>query len=215
MKLHEEFLIAEQVGTVWKFFEQPEQVANCLPGVELVEVLDQDNVNVRVMQAVGPLTATFDARVSVLERIPEEMIRFRAAGRSIRGAIGNVRTENTVVLRDLPDGTSVSIDGEMVLAGALGSVGQKVLTRQASNVTAQFAANLQRALRGEAPVPAGVGVRTQPGPDGIPLAGVPAASGGWWPTLTPERWSQAAAALSAVSALLSAIVLVRQRRRPQ
>jgi carbon monoxide dehydrogenase subunit G len=215
MKLHEEFLIAEQVGTVWKFFEQPEQVANCMPGVEHVEVVDKDNVDVRVMQAVGPLTATFDARISVLERVPEEMIRFRAAGRSVRGAIGNVRTENTVLLRDLPDGTSVSIDGEMVLAGALGSVGQKVITKQASKATAEFAANLQRALRGEAPVLAGAGVRARTAPDGIPVTGVPAAGGGRWPTLTPERWSQAAAALSAVSALLSAIVLVRQRRRPQ
>jgi uncharacterized protein len=215
MKLHEEFLIAEQVGTVWKFFEQPERVANCMPGVEHVEVLDRDNVNVRVMQAVGPLTATFEARVSVLERVPEEMIRFRAGGRSIRGAIGNVRTENTVVLRDLPDGTSVSIDGEMVLAGALGSVGQKVIARQASKVTSEFAANLQRALRGEAPVLAGAAVRAGPEPDGIPVTGVPARSAWRWPTPTPERWSQAAAAMSAVSALLSAIVLVRQRRRPR
>ena len=213
MKLHEEFLVAEQVGTVWKFFEQPEQVANCMPGVEHVEVLDKNNVHVRVMQSVGPLMATFDARVTVLERLPEEMIRFRAAGRSIRGAIGNVRTENTVVLRDMPDGTSVSIDGDMVLAGALGSVGQKVITKQASKVTAEFAANLQRALRGESPVLAGTGARARPALDGVQVTGLAAASRGRRPALTPERWSQVAAALSAVSAVLSAIVLVRQRRR--
>jgi uncharacterized protein len=215
MKLHEEFLVAEQVGTVWKFFEQPEQVASCMPGVELVEVLDADNVHVRLMQGVGPLTATFDARVSVLERVPEQMIRFRAAGRSVRGAVGNVRTENTVVLRDLPDGTSVSIDGEMVLAGALGSVGQKVIAKQASKVTAEFAANLQRALRGEAPGLDSVGIRAQPAPAGIPLSETPATSRGRRPAPTPERWSQAAAALSAASALLSAIVLVRELRRPR
>jgi uncharacterized protein len=215
MKLHEEFLVAEQVGAVWKFFEQPEQVASCMPGVEHVEVLDQDNVNVRVMQSVGPLTATFDARVTVLERVPEEMIRFRAAGRSIRGAAGNLRTENMVVLRDLPAGTSVSIDGHVALAGALGSVGQKVIARQASKVTAEFAANLQRALRGEPPVLAGAGKLARPAADGAQVSEAPAPSRGRWPTVTPERWSQAAAALSAVSAVLSGIVLVRQRRRPR
>jgi uncharacterized protein len=213
MKLHEEFLVADQVAVVWKFFEQPEQVASCMPGVEHVEVLDQDNVNVRVMQSVGPLTATFDARVTVLERVAGEMIRFRATGRSIRGAVGNVRTENMVVLRDLPDGTCVSIDGDMALAGALGSVGQKVIARQASRVTAEFAANLQRALRGEPPVLAGAQTRDRPASGSGHVPEAPVAGRGRWPELTPERWSQAAAVLSAVSAVLSVIVLVRQSRR--
>ena len=214
MKLHEEFLVAEQVGTVWRFFEQPELLAGCMPGVEHLEVVDSDNVRVRVMQGIGPLTATFDARVTVVERVPEKVIRFRAAGRSIRGAVGNVRTENTVVLRELPDGTSVSIDGDMVLAGALGSVGQKVIAKQASRVTAEFAANLQRALRGEPLVLAGAGVGARPVLDAAPATGPAAASRGRLPALTPERWGQVAAALSAASAVLSAIVLVRQRRRP-
>jgi uncharacterized protein len=212
MKLHEEFLVAEQIGTVWNFFEQPGQVAACMPGVEHLEVLDEDNVRVRIMQGVGPWTATFDARVTVLERVPETMIRFQAAGRSIRGAAGNVRTQNTVVLRELPDGTSVSIDGDMVLAGPLGSVGQKVITRQAGKVTAEFAANLQRALRGEPLAPAGATAGARPVPEGAQVTGLAEVGQGRWPTLAPERWSQVAAALSAVSAVLSAIALARQRR---
>ena len=212
MKLHEEFLVDEQVRAVWKFFEQPEQVASCVPGVEQVDALEDDNVQVRVTQSVGPLTATFDAKVTVLERVPEEMIRFRAAGRSISGAIGNVRTENTVVLRNLPAGTGVSIDGDMVLAGALGSVGQKVIAKQASKVTAEFAANLQRALRGEAPILPGAGEQASPAAGSTQIAGRTGISVRWR-ALSPERWSQIAAALSGVSALLSVIVLIRQRRR--
>ncbi len=145
MRLHEEFVVAEPVGTVWKFLEQPESVAGCLPGVEYVRVLDDENVHVRATQSVGPMTATFDAKVTVLERVPEQLIRFRAAGRSVRGSVGNVRTETTVRLRGAPEGTSVAVDGDMVLAGAIGSVGQKVIARQASKVTAEFAANLRRA----------------------------------------------------------------------
>lgn len=213
MKLHEEFMVAEPVGNVWRFFEQPEHVATCMPGVEHVTVLDDQNVQVRATQNVGPMTATFDARVTVLERIPGELIRFRAAGKSIRGAAGNVRTESTVLLRALPEGTNVTIDGSMVLAGALGSVGQKVIAKQASKVTAEFAANLRSALSGElAALP---GSRGQPGP----LTAAPLAAGSI-PSTTfpppppaPDPWSRVAAALSAVSAVLTVIVLVRQRRR--
>ncbi|MGH3204149.1 MAG: CoxG family protein, partial [Streptosporangiaceae bacterium] len=151
MKVHEEFTVTEPVGAVWMFFGEPESVASCMPGVEEVTVLDHDNVQVRATQSVGPMTATFEARVTVLERVTDELIRFRAAGQSVRGAIGNMRMENTVRMRGTAEGTSVLVDGDLVLAGALGSVGQKVVARQAGKVTAEFAANLQRALSGEGP----------------------------------------------------------------
>jgi uncharacterized protein len=211
MKLHEEFVVAEPVGTVWKFFEQPESVARCMPGVEYVNVMDAQNVQVRATQSVGPMTATFDAKVTVLERVPEEMIRFRAAGRSVRGAMGNMRTESTVLLHGFPGGTSVAVDGEMVLAGPLGSVGQKIVAKQASRVTAEFAANLQRALGGEALPPVGAGVPAGPRAPGARPGEVPAGSP--FPSAAPDWWSRAAVALGAVSVLLNVLVLVRLRRR--
>ena len=152
MKLHEEFSVAHDVEDVWKFFEQPEAVAACMPGVESVTVLDEDNVQVRATQSIGPMSATFEAKVAVLERVPLELIRFRVTGRSVRGAIGNLRTENTLGLSVCDGGTLIALDGELALAGALGSVGQKVVAKQAGKVTAEFSANLERALNGEPPV---------------------------------------------------------------
>jgi carbon monoxide dehydrogenase subunit G len=220
MKMQQEFTVAEPVSAVWKFFDEPEAVASCLPGVEQVKVLDGDNVQVRATQSLGPMTATFEAKVTVLERVTEELIRFRATGRSVRGAVGNLRTENTVRLHAVAGGTSVVVDGDLVLAGALGSVGQKVVSRQAAKVTAEFAANLQRALNGESAGPVtgrdALFQPAQPGqertarwpgmrPDG------PAAPGG----PSGDRWGKAAAALSGASVVLSAVILIRQLRRGQ
>jgi carbon monoxide dehydrogenase subunit G len=217
MRMQQEFTVAEPVSAVWKFFDQPEAVAGCMPGVEQVTVLDADNVRVRVTQSLGPMTATFEAKVTVLERVTEELIRFRATGKSVRGAIGNLRTENTVRLRAAAGGTSVLVDGDLVLAGALGSVGQKVVSRQAAKVTAEFAANLQRALSGEPPAPV-------TGRDGVLQ---PAAAGAGraarWPWARPDgrpvpagpssdRWGKAAVALSGASVVLSVFILIRQRR---
>lgn len=220
MRMQQEFTVAQPVNAVWKFFDEPESVAGCMPGVEQVTVLDEDNVQVRATQSLGPMTATFEAKVTVLERVTDELIRFRATGKSVRGAVGNLRTENTVRLRSTADGTSVLVDGDLVLAGALGSVGQKVVSRQAAKVTAQFAANLQRALSGEAAAPAamvtGGNGAAQPAevgharttrwrrtrPDGLAApAGPPA-----------DRWGKAAVALSGASVVLSVIILIRQRR---
>jgi uncharacterized protein len=225
MRMQQEFTVAEPVSAVWKFFDEPEAVAGCLPGVEQVTILDGDNVQVRATQSLGPMTATFEAKVTVLERVTEELIRFRATGKSVRGAVGNLRTENTVRLRAVADGTSVVVDGDLVLAGALGSVGQKVVSRQAAKVTAEFAANLQRALNGEAAAPAG----PVTGRDGLQPA-LPAGAGqgrtARWPGMRPDgraapagasgdRSGKAAVALSGASVALSALILIRQLRRGQ
>ena len=229
MRLYEEFRVEEPPSTIWEFFEQPELVANCVPGLESLTVVDPDVVTVRATQRIGPMTATFDAKITVVERVPGELIRFNAVGKSVRGAIGNVRTSNTVRLRADEDGTLVTVEGDVILAGALGSVGQKVVAKQAANVTAEFAANLQRALGGEALVAAGAtlsGAGAAPGKGTTgreaPSLGVqvPAASGfqparePWGGVTGPQDpWIRIAAALSALSAVLSIIVLVCERRR--
>jgi uncharacterized protein len=203
VKLHQEFTVAEPIETVWRFFEEPEAVANCMPGVEKVTVLDPDNVQVRATQSVGPMTATFDAKVTVLERVTDELIRFRSTGKSVRGAVGNVRTENTVRLRGSAEGTTVAVDGDVVLAGPLGSVGQKVVARQADKVTAEFAANLRRALNGELPSPPEA--RAGGTVSGDRTIVTPASA-------SPDRWSRVAAALSGASLVVSVLILIRQRK---
>jgi uncharacterized protein len=214
MQLNEEFHVEQPVATVWEFFEQPELVARCVPGVESIDVVDADHVSVRATQSIGPLTATFDAKITVLERVPHELIRFSATGKSVRGASGNIRASNAVHLRAAGDGTIVSVDGDVVLAGALGSVGQKIVAKQAGKVTAQFAQNLKRVLSGD-----GDGVGVLAGEDvPVPRDAASVRRGGTAHeappvAMRPDQWSRVAAALSAASCLISLIVLLRSRRR--
>jgi hypothetical protein len=205
MRLHEEFQVGEPVDIVWTFFEQPEQVAKCMPGVEDVTVRDADNVDVRATQSIGPMSATFEASVAVLERVPGKMIRFQATGKSVRGASGHIRSTNEVRLIGADGTTTVTIDGDVILAGALGSVGQKIVAKQAGKVTAQFAENLQSALRGE-PLPTAASRRpTRNATTATSIDGT-----GTAPT---DYWTRVAAVMSTVSAILSLIAVVRTRRR--
>jgi carbon monoxide dehydrogenase subunit G len=213
MKLREEFHVAKPVGDVWSFFEQPERVAACLPGVENVTVVDPDNVNVRATQSLGPMKATFDTKIKIVERVPGELIRFTATGRTVKGALGNVRASNSVQLEPVDGSTRVIVEGDIVLAGALGSVGQKVVSRQAGKMTAEFARNLDVMLNGgriedaaEKPRQRS-GIPTGQSSPGAPMTAPPLPV----PTYVPapvDPWSRAAAALSLVSALVSIIVLV-------
>ena len=208
MKLREEFEVAEPVATVWTFFEQPERVAQCMPGVEQLTVVTPDDIEVRLTQSVGPMTATFAANIAIVERVQEKLIGFTATGKSVRGAMGNVRAGVTVQLEAAGDRTVVMVEGDVALAGALGSVGQKVVAKQAGKVTGQFARNLEQALGGGSAAAA------------TTAAAAPAAVRATGSALPPvsdppagDPWSKVAAALSAVSVVLSIVALRRGRRR--
>ena len=112
-------------------------------------MVDADNSRVRVTQAVGPMSATFDLKMRITERDPGGSMQFTAIGRSVRGAAGNVRSTNTVQLEAAEGGgTRVTLDGDLALGGMLGSVGQKVVAKQAGKVTRSFAEALERELTG-------------------------------------------------------------------
>ena len=164
MKVEESFVIDQPQERLWSFFERVDQVARCVPGVDAVEQLDADNSSVRVTQAVGPMTATFDLKMRITERRPQELMRFTAIGRAVRGAAGNVRSVNTVRLEPVPDGTRVALEADVALGGMLGSVGQKVVAKQAGKMTGAFADALERELRGgDGAAPAGDAPAPAPG----------------------------------------------------
>lgn len=149
MKVKEEFVIAESPDALWEFFEQLDQVARCVPGVEEVTVVDADNSRLRVTQSLGPMTATFDIKMRITARDPGRSMEFTAVGRSVRGAAGNLRATHVVRLEDGGQGsTRVLLEGDLALGGMLGSVGQKVVAKQASIVTQSFAEALQQQLSG-------------------------------------------------------------------
>jgi uncharacterized protein len=150
LKVEQSFEIAEPRERLWEFFEQVDEVAKCVPGVESVEVIDADNSKVRVTQSVGPMTATFDLKMRITEREPQERMQFTAIGRAVKGAAGNLRSNNTVTLQPTDAGTRVDLVADLAMGGVLGSVGQKVIAKQASAVTRDFMSSLERAVRGEA-----------------------------------------------------------------
>lgn len=154
MKVQEQFVVPRPATTVWEFFEQVDRVARCVPGVEKVTVVDDENSRVRVTQAVGPMTATFDMKMRITAREPGRSMEFTGIGRSIRGAAGNVRSTNRVQLEEVENGsTRVLLESDVALGGMLGSIGQKVVAKQATLVTESFARTLEQELSGGGGVP--------------------------------------------------------------
>ena len=148
MKYRHEFRVREPRDKVWQFFEQPLEVAQCMPGVEQAEPLegDDDSYSVRATQKLGPMSTTFQAKVRITERVAGARIAFTATGKAVRGAVGNFRAQNAVTLTEAGGETGVAVEGEVALAGVLGTVGNAVINKHAAKVTVEFARNLELAL---------------------------------------------------------------------
>lgn len=207
MKFRQEFRVSEPLDAVWRFFEQPLGVAECIPGVETADAIEPDRIAVRITQKLGPMSATFEAKVRITERVAGERIAFTSTGKAVRGAVGNFRTTNLVLLRPAGVETDVVVQSDAALAGVLGAIGHKVIAKQAEKVTAAFAENLQRALSGTSSVDSAsrASIRS-PASEHVGHANAvhaaALASGGNW-------WTKAAAIFSAATMLIGLLILWR------
>lgn len=218
MKVTQEFTVASDRKSVWAFFEQPRRVAECVPGVESVEEIEPDQFRVLVTQKVGPISATFRAKVTVAEKVANESMRLVSTGQVARGAAGSFRSDIVVRLLSEGERTRVRVDGEVALAGILGSVGQSVVERQAAALARVFAENLAARLNpSSADSPVG---STEPAIPPVsvaaPVAGRAVAAAA--PVAAPdleravaraEFWSKFAASTSAAALAVALVVLGR------
>lgn len=149
MKFRQEFIVPEKIEDVWLFFETPLLVAKCIPGIDKASLLEDNLLSVTATQKLGPMSATFDAKVRITEKRDHEKIEFTATGKAIKGAAGHFRTTNSVSLESTDNNTKIIVEGEAALAGVLGTIGQSVISRQAEKVTRKFATNLEAAIAGK------------------------------------------------------------------
>jgi uncharacterized protein len=117
--------LAAPRGTVWEVLNDPERMANLMPGVESFEVQDERHwkANVKIPLGLGGLkmAMNFD---KVEEREPE-YARLVAKGTGV-GAMLNMETQ--FHLAESGDGaTSMRWEADVKIAGPVGSMGQRVL----------------------------------------------------------------------------------------
>lgn len=220
MKFKQEFTVQEAIQPVWDFFQKADEVAKCMPGIDDIQIVNPDQLSVRMTQSVGPISASFDTNIRITERVAPNIIGFTLIGKATRGAVGNFRATNTVTLKEADNATHVTVEGEAALAGALGSVGQRIINKQAEKLTAQFADNLSSVLAGGSPHAAHAATQVA-----TPTAGVASAPVGQpttatsaqpaiaarqsftAPHITNDPWNKVAASFSVATFIVSLFVL--------
>jgi carbon monoxide dehydrogenase subunit G len=155
MLLHNTFEVPHPVDKVWAFFEDIPQVAACLPGAELTEVVDEDDYKGRVAVGLGPVKLRFNGVAHITERdASAKRLVVDAQGADEKGR-GQASLQLVARLTPTGSGTKVDLDQDLDLSGAAAQYGRGMVADVTATLMGQFATNMQRRIqakeRGEDP----------------------------------------------------------------
>jgi carbon monoxide dehydrogenase subunit G len=145
MKLEDTFTINAPLDVVWEFLLDIPRVSECTPGVEQVKQIEPDVYEGLLKVKVGPVSAAFSGRVSIVERLASERMVARIEGRD-KATASNVKATFTADLKPEGGSTLISYGLDVTLRGRLAQFGAAVVQGTAKKMAGEFANCLQQAL---------------------------------------------------------------------
>jgi carbon monoxide dehydrogenase subunit G len=121
---------------VWQFLTNPDVVAQCVPDVESLEVVDPIHFKAMVKAGIGPVRGKFGFNVTWQELTEPSRAHMTAQGKSGGNA---VTVDSTMDLSEAGENeTELAWNADVVVHGMLASVGARLLDGFAKKQTEQF-----------------------------------------------------------------------------
>ncbi len=132
---------------VFAFLTNPEQVSQCAPGVEKVEVLEGGR-KFRAVAAIGfgTVKAKFAGDAEFVELEAPARAKIKAHGNA-PGSAADVMSE--MILTDGPDGsTDMKWSADVVILGSLASLAARMMKPVTQSLTGQFFGCVKKKIEG-------------------------------------------------------------------
>lgn len=146
INLKESFEVNAPIDAVWRFLLDPYQVAPCMPGAELDEVVGEDTFLGNIKVKVGPITAQYKGRVQFTRVEPSaHEIEMTADGLEAGG--GTARGTIFSRLQALDDGrTEVVAEATAEITGRVAQFGRGMIQGVSQQLFREFAASVTQRL---------------------------------------------------------------------
>jgi carbon monoxide dehydrogenase subunit G len=151
MILKNRFAVDAPLDAVWRHLLDVPKVANCVPGAQLTQVIDERTYEGKIGIKLGPIDVGYSGRV-FLEEIDEQAhrLRLKAEGTESRGRGGAFATV-TGQLTTEQGQTVVVLESDISVTGLVAQFGRSAVMQQVSSRMAdRFATCLEQALKAEA-----------------------------------------------------------------
>ena len=127
--------IAAPRERVWAFLMDPNQVGSCGPGVESIDVIDEDHFKAKAKVGVGFISAKFVVDMSVAEKNEPDLAVLKAHGQAPGSAVDATAR---MALSGPPEGpTTMDWSADVAISWTLASVGARMIEGTANKMIGQ------------------------------------------------------------------------------
>jgi len=127
--------IAAPRDKVWAFVIDPNQVGQCGPGVESIEVIDDTHFKATAKVGIGFISARFIVNMEMAELTPPDQAVIKAHGQAPGSAVDATAT---MALRDGEGGgTTMDWAADVLIGGTIASVGARLIEGTANKMIGQ------------------------------------------------------------------------------
>ncbi|MCF3935948.1 carbon monoxide dehydrogenase subunit G [Acuticoccus sp. M5D2P5] len=152
MELSGEHRIPAPRSVVWEALHDPEILKDCIKGCQRLEKLNDHQMEATVQAKVGPVKATFEANVDIVDPVAPE--RYTLTGEGKGGVAGFAKGSAEVILTEDGDDTILTYNANAKIGGKLAQLGSRLVDTTAKKYAADFFATLSEKLGGGTPTAA-------------------------------------------------------------
>ena len=127
--------IAAPRDRVWAYVTDPNQVGQCGPGVESIEVIDDTHFKAAAKVGIGFISARFNVNMEFAELIEPDHATIKAHGQAPGSAVD--ATAQMRLSDGAEGGTVMDWEADVNLSGTLASVGARMIDSTASKMIGQ------------------------------------------------------------------------------
>ena len=127
--------IAAPRDMVWAFVIDPNQVGQCGPGVESIEVIDETHFKATAKVGIGFIRARFVVNMEMAELSAPDRAVIKAHGQAPGSAVD--ATAHMSLSDGADGGTRMDWDADVAISGSLASLGARLIEGTANKMIGQ------------------------------------------------------------------------------
>lgn len=167
VKLEKNFAIAAPAANAWRVLQDIKAVAECMPGAQITEQLDDTHYKGQVKMRLGPASATFNGELEVKSLDPNEK-KMEMFGKGTDTSGASAATMNlTARVLDSGNGQCELVGvSDVSVSGKMANFGGRMMNQVSEQILKQFGDNFATRViamgEGDAAEQAAVAVAQQP-----------------------------------------------------
>ncbi len=144
MKVSGSYTFPASAAKVWDALTDPTVLSGCIPGCEGLEAVGDDEYQAVMTVAVGPIRSRYNAKISLRDKDQPRSFRLVLEG---SGTTGFANGEALITLSEQGDQTTVEVEGDSQVGGAVARVGQRMMGSVAKMLMDRFFGCLEEAVK--------------------------------------------------------------------